>query len=97
MGVKIYNWLTEELSKEKTITAKDQDTACLIGLRSRVYQFQPVEKLKAETDFKYRRWHRQWWIQVRNIMKILSQHESTYTYTSEGEFVGVEEDDEKFL
>ena len=57
MGVKIYNWLTEELSKEKTITAKDQDTACLIGLRSRVYQFQPVEKLKAETDFKYRRWY----------------------------------------
>ena len=93
MGVKIYNWLTEELSKEKTITAKDQDTACLIGLRSRVYQFQPVEKLKAETDFKYRRWyvqhffmfnalyinadflflcrHRQWWIQVRNIMKVI--------------------------
>lgn len=71
MGVKVYNWLTEKLSSEKPITAADKDTACLLGLRTRVYQFQPVEDLKSETDFTYRRWKRQWWVQIRSIMKIL--------------------------
>ena len=72
MGVKVYNWLIEQLSLERTITAAEIDTACILGLRSRVYQFQSVEKLKEETDFQYRRWKRQWWMHIRSIMKILA-------------------------
>ena len=72
MGVKVYNWLLEQLSIERTITAADIDTACILGLRSRAYQFQSVEKLKDETDFQYRRWKRQWWMHIRSIMKILA-------------------------
>ena len=89
MGVKVYNWLLEQLSKDRTITAADKDTACLLGLRSRVYQFQPIEELKNETDFQYRRWKYQWWMQIRSIMKILAAHESTYT--APVTMVGVEE------
>lgn len=90
MGVKVYNWLVDQLSSEIVITPESKNTACLLGLRSRVYQFQPVQDLKKETDFQYRRWKRQWWVQIRSIMKILAKHESTYTI--EGEMVSMEED-----
>jgi len=89
MGVKVYNWLLEQLSIERTITAADIDTACILGLRSRAYQFQSVEKLKEETDFQYRRWKRQWWMHIRSIMKILAMHESTYTVGEGIEMIGV--------
>ena len=56
IGVTVCSWLIEQVSKETPLTFKDQDTACVIGLRSEGPQFQSVEKLKAETDFKYRRW-----------------------------------------
>ena len=71
MGVKVYNWLVEQLSSEKSLPSLDKNTACVLGLRNRVYQFQPVEDLKAETDFPYRRWKRRWWVQIRTVMKIL--------------------------
>ena len=71
MGVKIYKWLLEKLSSEKPITPADKDTACMLGLKTRVYQFQPVEDIKSETDFAYRRWNRQWWVQIRSIQRIL--------------------------
>ena len=83
MGVKVYNWLVDQLSEEKSIKPDSKDTACLLGLRSRVYQFTSVEDLKAETDFLHRRWKRQWWVQIRSIMKILAKHESSYTIESE--------------
>ncbi len=79
MASKIYNWILEKLNTGKEFTPDDRDTACLLGLRYRVYQFQSVEDLKDETDFQYRRWKRQWWVQIRNIMKILAKHESDYT------------------
>jgi len=94
MGVKVYNWLIEKLSEtcETPITPADKNTACLLGLRTRVYQFQSVQDLRSESDFQFRRWKRQWWVQIRSIMKILAKHESNYTV--EGEVVGVEEDDD---
>ena len=94
MGVKVYNWLVEQLAKECAITPESKDTACLLGLRSRVYQFQSVEDLKAETDFQHRRWKRQWWVQIRSIMKVLAKHESSYLV--ESETVTLEEDDNSF-
>ena len=51
--------------------------------------FQPVQNLKDETDFKFRRFKKQWWLQMRSMMKILARHDSTYT--SESEVVGVDD------
>ena len=51
--------------------------------------FQPVQNLKDETDFTFRRFKKQWWLQMRSMMKILARHDSTYT--SESEKVGVDE------
>ena len=77
MGVKAYNWLIQQLDSGKEILPENKDTACLLGLKSRIYQFQPIEDLKLETDFQYRRWKHQWWMQIRSIMKILAMHAST--------------------
>merc|ERR1711935_1236095 len=92
MGVKVYKWILEKLSEERKITPADKDTACLLGLRTRVYQFTPVEDLKPEVDFTYRRWKRQWWLQIRSIMRILAMHRATYDISSiESKMVGVDE------
>ena len=37
-----------------SVFAEDQETACVLGVRSREIRFQPVEQLKLETDFKHR-------------------------------------------
>ena len=44
---------------------------------------------KDETDFTFRRFKKQWWLQMRSMMKILARHDSTYM--SESELVGVDE------
>lgn len=88
MGVKVYNWLVHQLSQSRQIGPQDRDTACLLGLRTRIYQFQPVQDLVEESDFTYRRWKNQWWVHIRAIMKILAKHSSTYTV--EGEMIQVE-------
>ena len=48
-----------------------------------------MQNLKDETDFKFRRFKKQWWLQMRSMMKILARHDSTYT--SESEVVGVDD------
>ena len=90
MASKAFKWLIEQLetpnvfdpSTSKVYT-KDKNSVCLLGLRSRSYQFQPLQDLKKETDFTYRRWKHIWWKQIRSIMRILAQHDSTYTAESE--------------
>ena len=95
---KAFEWLIEQIkianvfdprSFSKVYT-KDKTSACLVGLRSESYQFQPIEDLKKETDFTYRRWNHIWWKQIRPIVRILAQHDSKYI--SEGGNIGVSEE-----
>ena len=74
--------------------AEDPSTATLLGMRTRTYKFQPVEQIKQETDFQFRYYivilrsrlmidirrpsQSQWWMKIRSILAILSQHDSTY-------------------
>ena len=90
MASKAFKWLIEQLEMPNVfdptsskVYTKDKNSVCLLGLRSRSYQFQPLQDLKKETDFTYRRWKHIWWKQIRSIMRILAQHDSTYTAESE--------------
>ena len=47
-------------------------------MRGMRYQFQPLEDLKAETDFELRTWKVTWWMNQRSIMKVLAHHVSKY-------------------
>ena len=95
MAAKAFNWLIQQLEKPDVFTqsnstldqskayTKDKHSVCLLGLRSRSHQFQSVQDLTKETDFTYRRWKHIWWKQIRSIMRILAQHDCTYTAESE--------------
>ena len=50
--------------------APSQESACLLGMRGMRYQFQPLEDLKAETNFELRTWKVTWWMNQRSIMKV---------------------------
>ena len=86
MAAKACNWLVQQLERPEIfdqssskVCTKDKNTVALLGLRSRSYQFQSVQDLKTETDFTYRRSKHVWWKQIRSIMRILAQYDSTYT------------------
>merc|ERR1719436_1433281 len=83
MAAKTVNWLIEQLNtcaaRDGTVHAEDPDTATLLGMRTRAYRFQPVQDIKAMTDFTRRvPSQTQWWMKLRSIMSILAQHDSTY-------------------
>merc|ERR1719420_19700 len=85
MAAKTVSWLCEQLNTVAardgtgTVHAEDPSTATLLGMRTRTYKFQPVAQIKKETDFQYRRPSQsQWWMKIRSILAILSQHDSTY-------------------
>ena len=59
MAAKSFNWLVQQLNvdgvydKDKeTAFTKEKTSCCLLGLRARAYQYQPIANLKAETDFQ---------------------------------------------
>jgi len=83
MAAKTVNWLCEQLNtcaaRDGTVHAEDASTAALLGMRTRTYKFQPVAQVKLQTDFTLRRPSEpQWWMKIRSIIAILSQHDSTY-------------------
>jgi len=81
MAAKAYHWIVEMISesaKAGHVSCTTKESACLLGMRTRHYRFQPVEDLRAETDYTFRRWKRTWWMNQRAIMNILAQHDSTY-------------------
>ena len=94
---KAFEWLIDQLENSNVfdqpssskVYTKDKTSACLVGLRSGSYQFQPLEDLKKETDFTYRRWNQIWWKQIRPIVRILAQHDSKYI--SESKKINVSE------
>lgn len=56
MAAKCVDWLVDQLKKNKkpdgTIHCDDCDSACLLGLVGRQYQFTPLCKLVDETNFE---------------------------------------------
>ena len=90
MAAKAFNWLIQQLEDPNTfdkdrcnVSTNNKNTAVILGLRSRSYEFQSVQDLKSETDFTHRRWKHRWWEQIRSILRILAQHDSTYISVSE--------------
>lgn len=48
MAAKCLHWLVDSIHKGP---AQGADTACLLGVVKRQYQFTPLEELKAQTNF----------------------------------------------
>lgn len=82
MAAKCVDWLIEKMDEntrdDGVVFTNSPDTVCMLGLRSRRYEFTPVHSLKAETDWEHRIQKQQWWMKLRPLMRILAKHTATY-------------------
>jgi len=82
MAAKCVDWLVDRLKESQqpdgTVHTNAPGTACMLGLRSRKYEFTPVSALKEESDWEHRIPKTQWWMKLRPLMRILAKHTATY-------------------
>ncbi len=84
--------MRDNVRADGTVRTNDPDTANLLGLQNRYVIFQPLEKLKEETNFEFRLPKEQWWVKLRPLLRILAQHDSIYeTDAVDISVAGVEE------
>ena len=83
MASKATNWMVEmaegNLNPEGKVVTNGPDSAVLLGLRRAANPFTPVQDLVEDADFVYRRPKKQWWMQMRSMMRILARHDTTYS------------------
>ena len=66
------------MNEDGEVVTSEPDTAVLLGLRKATNPFTPVADIVEDADFVHRRSKKQWWMQMRTMMKILACHESSY-------------------
>jgi len=87
MAAKSVEWFVDKLMKETSFNTPQ--SAVMLGIVRRQYQFTPVQEVKLYTDFEHRIPCQQWWLKIRPLLRILAKHESTYE--EEGMAIGAEE------
>ncbi|MBN3289864.1 PFKAM protein, partial [Polypterus senegalus] len=84
MGAKAVLWLSDKLKecyRHGRIFANTPESACVLGMRKRHLVFQPLQELKAQTDFEHRIPNDQWWLKLRPILKILAKYKISLDYS----------------
>ncbi|GLV45890.1 Phosphofructokinase [Carabus blaptoides fortunei] len=93
MASKTVEWMIDTLKRCTTpdgkVDASGDDTAVLMGVIRRQYQFTPLTELKKQTNFEKRIPNEQWWLKLRPLLRILAKHDSTYE--EEGMYMTVED------
>lgn len=93
MAAKTVDWITtkvkEGLKPDGTVCSDTPDTAVLMGVVRRQYKFTPLQEIVGLTNFDLRIPKRQWWLQLRSLLRILAKHDSTYE--EEGMYMTTEE------
>uniref|UniRef100_A0A8C1NWC8 ATP-dependent 6-phosphofructokinase n=1 Tax=Cyprinus carpio TaxID=7962 RepID=A0A8C1NWC8_CYPCA len=85
IAAKAMQWITKKLNESYRKGMKDNNSACLLGMRRRAMVFQPVVQLKDETDFVHRIPKEQWWLKLRPLMKILAKYKTSYDISDSGQ------------
>ncbi|XP_044281101.1 ATP-dependent 6-phosphofructokinase, platelet type isoform X1 [Varanus komodoensis] len=90
ISAKAVLWLSKKLKEcyrrdEGRVFANTEDSVCLLGMRRRNLLFQPVAKLKDDTDFEHRIPKEQWWLKLRPLMKILAKYKTSYDVSDSGQ------------
>lgn len=75
-AAKASEWLFTQLKAyvqpDGSVNAHTPETATLLGLVRRQYQFTPVQDLKTRTDWKSRLSKTQWWLDLRPLLNMLA-------------------------
>uniref|UniRef100_A0A5F8HJU0 ATP-dependent 6-phosphofructokinase n=1 Tax=Monodelphis domestica TaxID=13616 RepID=A0A5F8HJU0_MONDO len=93
ISAKAMQWLTKKLQdnfQDGKVFVNDDDSVCLLGMRTRTLLFQPVVELKKETDFEHRIPKEQWWLKLRPLMKILAKYKISYQVPSSAKLENIE-------
>lgn len=81
-AAKASEWLLLQLKAyvqpDGSVNAHTPETATLLGLVRRQYQFTPVQDLKTRTDWKRRLPREEWFLSLRGLLKIFANHTATY-------------------
>ncbi|XP_032802365.1 ATP-dependent 6-phosphofructokinase, platelet type isoform X6 [Petromyzon marinus] len=88
IAAKAIQWLTKKLTecyRHGHVFANSDDSACLLGMRRRALEFQPLVTLKSETDFEHRIPKEQWWLKMRAVLKILAKYKASYDISDVGQ------------
>ncbi|XP_061776750.1 ATP-dependent 6-phosphofructokinase, platelet type-like isoform X1 [Nerophis ophidion] len=88
VAAKAVQWITKSLKdayKGGRVFANSEESACLLGMRRRALVFQPLSKLRDETDFVHRIPKEQWWLKLRPLMKILAKYKTSYDVSDSGQ------------
>nr|XP_032802359.1 ATP-dependent 6-phosphofructokinase, platelet type-like isoform X3 [Petromyzon marinus] len=90
IAAKAIQWLTKKLTEcyrhdKGHVFANSDDSACLLGMRRRALEFQPLVTLKSETDFEHRIPKEQWWLKMRAVLKILAKYKASYDISDVGQ------------
>lgn len=88
-AAKTVEWMVEQLKKytreDGSVFADTPESAVLMGVVRRQYRFSPLVDLKKETNFEKRIPKRQWWMQLRQLLRIVSNHPPmNWTRTASG-------------
>ncbi|XP_058039892.1 ATP-dependent 6-phosphofructokinase, platelet type isoform X2 [Ahaetulla prasina] len=90
IAAKAMLWISKQLKEcyrreEGKVFANTPETVCLLGMRKRNLDFQPVITLQDETDFVHRIPKEQWWLKMRPLMKILAKYKASYDISDSGQ------------
>ncbi|XP_076026107.1 ATP-dependent 6-phosphofructokinase, liver type [Genypterus blacodes] len=88
LGVRAIQWISQQLTesfKQGRVFANTPTSACVLGLKWKVISFTPVSELKAVTDFEHRMPKVQWWIHLRQLLKMLAKYQTSFTEYIPGE------------
>lgn len=88
-AAKTVEWMVEQLKmytrEDGSVFADTPESAVLMGVVRRQYRFTPLVELKKETNFEKRIPTRQWWMQLRQLLRIISNHPPmNWTRTANG-------------
>ncbi|XP_034257944.1 ATP-dependent 6-phosphofructokinase, platelet type isoform X1 [Pantherophis guttatus] len=88
IAAKAMLWISKQLKenyRRGKVFANTPETVCLLGMRKRNLDFQPVITLRDETDFVHRIPKEQWWLKMRPLMKILAKYKASYDISDSGQ------------
>ncbi|XP_070585273.1 ATP-dependent 6-phosphofructokinase, platelet type isoform X5 [Erythrolamprus reginae] len=88
IAAKAMLWISKQLQqsyRRGKVFANSPETVCLLGMRKRNLDFQPVIMLQDETDFVHRIPKEQWWLKMRPLMKILAKYKASYDVSDSGQ------------
>lgn len=88
LGMRAIEWISARLTenyRQGRVFANSPETACVLGLNRKVISFNPVTELKDVTDFEHRMPKVQWWINLRQMLKMLAKYQTSFCEYVPGE------------